>query len=170
MRAFPKLLRHHLLAAALVALLAAGVPAPGLALDESSTSAVNLNAEGVAANGYDVVAYFIDGTPMPGSAEFTATHEGATYRFASAQRRDAFLQDPAKYAPQFGGFCAVGASFGKKIDIDPAQWRLLDGKLYLNSGAQAQALWLQDEPGTAAKAAASWPAIKDKTPKELSAN
>ena len=146
------------------------LPMPAAGLDETSTSAINLTAEGLAANGYDVVAYFTDGKPTPGSAEFTATHEGATYRFASAAHRDAFVLDPAKYVPQFGGFCAVGTSFAKKVDIDPMQWRILDGKLYLNSGAQAQALWLKDEAGTAATAAATWPTIKDKTPLELSAN
>lgn len=170
MRAFSTRGRQHLLAAALVAVLGAGVAMPVLALDPASTSAVNVNAEGVAANGYDVVAYFTDGTPTPGSAEFTAEFEGATYRFASAEHRDAFAADPAKYAPQFGGFCAVGASFGKKVDNDPTQWSVLDGKLYLNSGAQAQSLWLQDQAGTAAKATAAWPGIKDKTPQDLSAN
>lgn len=138
--------------------------------DHGGKHLANVNRDGVLVDGYDVVAYFADGLPIMGSKEFTSTVDGATYWFASAEYKTLFDANPAKYAPQFGGFCAVGASFGKKIDIDPAQWRLLDGKLYLNSGAQAQALWLQDEPGTAAKAAASWPAIKDKTPKELSAN
>jgi len=170
MRALSNRVRHHLLATGLVALFGAGVPMPGYALDPASPSAVNLTAEGLAANGYDVVAYFTDGKPMAGSAEFTATHEGATYRFASAEHRDAFMAEPAKYAPQFGGFCAVGASFGKKVDNDPMQWSVLDGKLYLNSSPEAQSLWLQDEAGTAAKAAATWPGIKDKTPQELSAN
>jgi YHS domain-containing protein len=170
MRAVPLRVRHPLLAIALVASLAAALPAPGFALDPASTSAVNVNAEGLAAGGYDVVAYFTDGKPTLGSADFTATHAGATYRFASAAHRDTFMQDPAKYAPQFGGFCTVGASFGKKVDIDPMQWGVLDGKLYLNSGAQAQSLWLKDEAGTAAKAAAAWPAIKDKAPQQLDAN
>lgn len=170
MRTVSNRIRHHLLATALVMSFGAGVPMPAYALDPASTSAVNVTAEGVAANGYDVVAYFTDGKPTRGSAEFTAAFEGATYRFASAAHRDAFAADPAKYAPQFGGFCAVGASFGKKVDNDPTQWSVLDGKLYLNSGAQAQSLWLKDEAGTAAKASASWPGIKDKTPQELSAN
>lgn len=170
MRAASNRVRRHLLATALAAVLGAGVAMPVLALDPASASAVNVNGEGVAANGYDVVAYFTEGKPTPGSAAYTVEFDGAIYRFASAEHRDAFAADPAKYAPQFGGFCAVGASFGKKVDNDPTQWSVLDGKLYLNSGAQAQTLWLQDQAGTAAKAAATWPGIKDRTPQDLSAN
>jgi YHS domain-containing protein len=124
----------------------------------------------VAANGYDVVAYFTDGAPAAGSDAFTATHEGATYRFASAEHRDAFLANPGQYIPQFGGFCSYGTSLERKVDSDPRQWRILDGKLYLNSGPMAQTLWLQDEAGTAAKAASAWPVIRDKTPQELQGN
>lgn len=170
MRAMSFRLRQHLIATSLVGVFAVAAAAPGQAFDESSSNAVNVTAEGLAANGYDVIAYFKDGSPTPGSAEFTAEFEGATYRFASAEHREAFMAEPARYAPQFGGFCAVGASFGKKVDNDPMQWSVLDGKLYLNSSPEAQSLWLQDEAGTAAKASAAWPGIKDKTPKELSAN
>jgi len=60
----------------------------------------NVDSSGLALKGYDPVAYFADSRPVPGRPEFTARHEGATYRFASAASRDLFLAAPARYAPQ----------------------------------------------------------------------
>jgi len=62
--------------------------------------------DGLAIRGHDPVAYFTEGRPVRGSAEHVAEWNGATWQFASAQNRDAFLADPEAYAPQFGGFCA----------------------------------------------------------------
>jgi YHS domain-containing protein len=161
--------RRSLLGAA--ALLVAGVavlpPMPALAYSETSTKAINVDTAGVAIHGYDPVAYFTVGKPTPGNAQFTAKHEGATYRFASAANRDAFQKEPAKYAPAFGGFCAMGAALEKKLDGDPKLWRIVDGKLYLNVGEPAQKRWLEDVPGNIKKAESNWPKIKDKAPKDL---
>lgn len=141
--------------------------APSFAYDENSTASINLDAGGVAIHGYDPVAYFVAGQPSPGEEKFTSVYDGATYRFASATNRDAFVDDPAKYAPAYGGFCAMGAALEKKLDGDPKLWRIVDGKLYLNVGEPAQKRWLEDVPGNIAKASANWPNIKDKAPKDL---
>ncbi|MDZ4365424.1 MAG: YHS domain-containing (seleno)protein [Afipia sp.] len=155
----------------LAALAAAGalcLPASmALAYSETSTKAVNIDTAGLAIRGYDPVAYFTVGKPTPGNAQFTAQHDGATYRFASAANRDAFVKEPAKYAPAFGGFCAMGAVFEKKLDGDPNLWRIVDGKLYLNVGEPAQKRWLEDVPGNIGKAQTNWTKIKDKAPKDL---
>lgn len=155
----------------LAALMAAGAVAlpmlPALAYSETSTKAVNIDTAGLAIRGYDPVAYFTVGKPTPGNTQFTAQHDGATYRFASAANRDAFVKEPAKYAPAFGGFCAMGAVFEKKLDGDPNLWRIVDGKLYLNVGEPAQKRWLKDVPGNIGKAQANWTKIKDKAPKDL---
>ena len=60
--------------------------------------------DGVAAKGYDVVAYFTDGKPVPGSPAHAYKWQGVTYRFASDGHRDAFKRQPEKYAPQYGGY------------------------------------------------------------------
>ena len=138
-----------------------------LAYDEASTSAVNVDAKGVALRGYDPVAYFTAGQPTLGSEAFQATHDGARYHFASAANRDAFVKEPSKYAPAFGGFCAMGAVFAKKLDGDPKLWKIVDGKLYLNVGEPAQKRWQEDIPGNISKATQNWPNIKAKAPKEL---
>ncbi|MEJ5999370.1 YHS domain-containing (seleno)protein [Paucibacter soli] len=143
------------------------LPMQAQAYDENSTSALNLDAKGVAIKGHDVVAYFSAGTPTAGLAEFSARHEGAIYHFASAANRDAFMADPARYAPQFGGFCAMGVALDKKLDGDPTAWRIVDNKLYLNVNKDVQKKWLEDLPGNLVKAKGNWPQIKGKAPRDL---
>ena len=142
-------------------------PLPVLAFEGDSKNSLNLDKSGIAIRGYDPVAYFTAGKPTLGDAKFSATQDGATYHFASAANRDAFLKEPAKYAPAFGGFCAMGASLEKKFDGDPGLWKIVDGKLYLNVSADAQKAWEKDVPGNISKADRNWPAIKDKAPKDL---
>jgi len=99
------------------------------------------NRKGVAIRGYDPVAYFTDATPTRGSEEFTHRWAGAEWRFASAEHRDLFANDPEAYAPQFGGNCAVGAATGHRINASPKRWRIEDnGRLYLNKDIFASAL------------------------------
>ncbi len=87
----------------------------------------------VAIKGYDPVAYFTDNAAVQGSQQYTYRWLGATWVFASAENRDLFKADPAKYAPQYGGYCADGVSFGTvTTNIDPKAWRIIDGKLYLS--------------------------------------
>ena len=120
---------------------------------------VSADTNDLAIQGYDPVAYFQEG-PRIGSDEFTATHKGAIYRFATAENRDAFRNDPTRYAPQYGGFCAFGVSMGKKFDTDPLAWRVVDGKLYLNLNKDVQKRWLEDVPGHIKRANGNWPKIK----------
>jgi YHS domain-containing protein len=106
-------------------------------------------------SGYDPVAYFV-GTPLPGVANLTYQWQGATFRFSSNETRNAFVADPARYAPQFGGWCAWAASQGRLAKPDPTIWRIVDGKLYLNCSKSAEEKWLADVPGNIAKAQAFW--------------
>jgi YHS domain-containing protein len=115
--------------------------------------------DGAAIKGYDPVAYFTQGKPVPGSEQFVLRHKGATFRFASAANRDAFAAAPERYAPQYGGFCAYGTSRGYKADIDPAAYTVVDGKLYLNYSKSVQTTWNQDRAGYIAKADANWPSV-----------
>ncbi|MBH9576264.1 YHS domain-containing (seleno)protein [Inhella proteolytica] len=161
-------LRHTLLATLIAsASLMAVLPSTAHAYDTHSTSALNVDAKGVAVSGYDVVAYQTVGAPTQGNASFMAKHEGATYLFSSAANRDLFTANPAKYVPAFGGFCAMGVALEKKLDGDPTAWRVVDGKLYLNVNKDVQKKWLEDVPGNIKNAQMTWPSIKGKAPKDL---
>jgi YHS domain-containing protein len=113
----------------------------------------------VAIKGYDPVAYFTEGKPIEGSSNFETKWMGATWRFASAANRDAFVKDPQKYAPQYGGYCAFGVSRGYAVGIDPEAWTVANGKLYLNYNKDVRAEWMKDVPGYVKKADANWPKI-----------
>ena len=85
---------------------------------------------GIAIGGYDPVAYF-SGTATVGNASITATHDGATYRFANEANRDAFSADPEKYAPEYGGYCATAMSEGTIFESDPTNFKVADGRVFL---------------------------------------
>lgn len=116
--------------------------------------------DGLAIKGYDPVAYFTDKRPVAGSGAFTAIHDGATFHFVSAANRDAFVADPAKYAPQYGGFCAYGTARGYKAGIDPAAFTIVDGRLYLNYDTEVRPTWAEDIPGYLKKADTAWPEVE----------
>lgn len=124
---------------------------------------------GFAASGYDVVAYFdlpmnpvgqAQPAPVPGKAEITADYNGATFAFATAENRDAFVANPEKFAPQYDGHCAYGVSKGGKVPGNPTLWRIVDGKLYLNITPNVVGFWEADIPGNLDLAQGNWPDIE----------
>ncbi len=90
-----------------------------------------------------------------------------TYLFASKSNKTSFDNNPTKYLPAYGGWCAFGVSVGKKFHSDPLAWRVVNGKLYLNLDEDIQKQWLKDVPGRIKTADAKWPGIRDKAPTEL---
>jgi hypothetical protein len=144
--------------AVLTAALAVAV-IPTLTEVVSAAEEVNI-VEGYAVHGYDVVAYFTQGKPVPGDDRYTVDHDGATYRFASAAHRDAFAAEPARYAPQYGGYCAFGTAMGRKFDGDPQAWAIVDDKLYLNLNKDIQVRWKENVPGFIKGADNNWPLIR----------
>lgn len=110
----------------------------------------------LALHGYDPVAYHTEGKPVEGSKEFTAEHGGGTYRFSSASNRDVFAANPDKYLPAYGGYCAWAMAEGKKADVNPKNWKIVAGKLYLNFNSDVQEKWEADVPGFITKANARY--------------
>jgi YHS domain-containing protein len=133
----------------------------------SSIEAVNVDQNRLAIKGYDPVAYFTDAKPVEGNAKYSAEYNGATYHFASAEHQSLFNGDPAKYAPQYGGYCAFGVTQEKKYDIDPNAWAVVDGKLYLNLNSGAQNVWNKDRIGNIDSGNAIWLDIENKPVSEL---
>ncbi len=115
----------------------------------------------VAVQGYDVVSYFNDSEPLKGNGNNTAVYKNITYLFADKANKQAFLKEPAKYLPQYGGYCAFAASQGRKVIADPLAWKIVDGKLYLNLNDVVQKIWEKNIPGYIEKANKQWPKIAD---------
>lgn len=113
-----------LIVAALVSICSAGE-------NEVRQKHFNLK-DGVAVNGYDPVAYFVQHKAIPGKSKFAAKYKGVIYKFSSAQNLERFKKQPAKYEPQQGGWCAYAFSRGTdKVKINPKRFKIVDGKLYL---------------------------------------
>ncbi|MBL8520454.1 MAG: tat pathway signal sequence domain protein [Betaproteobacteria bacterium] len=119
--------------------------------------------DGLAIGGYDPVAYLTEQRAAVGSAQFTATHRGSVFRFVSAVHRDTFIAAPDKFAPQYGGFCAFGASRGYKAVTTPETFSIVEGKLYLNYNAEVKAMWTKDVSGYIAKADRQWAEVAKTT-------
>lgn len=113
----------------IISLTIASIHAQGL---ETRKEQFNIEKSGLAIGGYDPVAYFTNSKAVQGKKEIGAVYEGVAYRFATIQNRDAFNANPAKYEPQYGGWCAyaMGAK-GEKVEVDPETFKIVNGKLYL---------------------------------------
>lgn len=143
-----------------LAALFAGLAVAPVAASPARAAKPGINAEGgLALRGHDAVAYFTQGRPQRGDARFEAEWGGARWRFADAANRDAFLADPVRYAPQYGGYCAWAVAQGYTAPADPLQWRVVEGRLYVNYDAGVQRRWLRDIPGFIAAADRNWPAV-----------
>jgi YHS domain-containing protein len=106
--------------------------------------------------GHDVVAYFTQNKHAMGSAQFSSVYEGITYQFASAEHKALFDKEPAKYQPQYGGYCANGIVYGIPWGGDADSWRMIDGKLYIFGGAGSRDGFLLDVPGNIKLADKYW--------------
>ncbi len=99
-----------------------------------------------ALRGYDPVAYFTDGQAVEGQPAISYVWNDATWHFASPEHRSMFQQNPEKYAPAYGGYCAYGWSQGYPAPVDPAAWSIVDSTLYLNYNADVRADWDKKRP------------------------
>ena len=116
----------------------------------------------VAIQGYDPVAYFTLGKATRGNEEHAYKWLGAEWHFATKENKQSFAASPIKYAPQYGGHCAVGVAYGEITkDIDPEAWIIVDGKLYLNYMKAANEAISNDEDGELRKTAdANWAELR----------
>ncbi len=129
-------------------LLAAALVLPPVAAQARSNEIYTGWLSSSAVGGYDPVAYFTEGKPVAGNSAITHQWKGATWRFASEKNRDLFKAEPAKYAPQYGGYCAWAVSQGYTAKGDPNHWKIVGGKLFLNYDAKVQRNWEKDIPAT----------------------
>jgi|SRR5689334_6062295 len=116
--------------------------------------------DGIAINGYDPVAYFKKGAAVKGKSELAVFDRGVTYHFSSVENKEEFKKSPSSYEPQYGGWCAYAmGKDGSKVEVDPATFKIIDGKLYLyynkffNNTLKS---WNKDEVNLKSKADVNW--------------
>jgi YHS domain-containing protein len=113
-----------------------------------------------AINGYDPVAYFTQGKPVKGSESFEVVWKDAKWFFSSQSNAQLFKNNPEKYAPQYGGYCAYGCARGYKVKSEPDAWSIVNGKLYLNYSLSIRDTWNKDQKTYIEKADKNWPTVK----------
>lgn len=114
-----------------------------------------------AIDGYDPVSYFTKGRAERGFPIITTTWNGAEWRFTSEENRAAFVANPEKYAPQYGGFCALGMAHGGDVPTDPEAWTIWDDKLYLNMIKEVSITWRYNPDKLIERANVKWRAMNE---------
>lgn len=137
------------------------VSSNALAIDEYNVSR-GVTAAGVplGLHGVDAVALSSLGAVAEGDAAFTVTHDGNAYYFASRESAERFAEDPKRYLPQYGGYCAFAVALGKKFDGDPMYADIVDGKLYLFVNDTIYRKYLSNKHETLSKADTMWSRIR----------
>lgn len=129
-----------------------------LAVDEVSTGLFS----DVAVKGYDTVAYFTQNKPVKGKKKYAYKYKGATWRFASQAHLDLFKNNPEKYTPQYGGYCAYAVSQNSTAPIDPTLFSIHNDKLYLNYNKTVNNRWNEDRKSHIADADKYWQTLAKK--------
>lgn len=115
-----------------------------------------------AIDGYDPVAFFMEGKPVKGKNGFSWSWEGAEWFFSSQANLQAFKKDPASFAPQFGGYCAFGIADGEghKAPTQADTWSIVEGKLYLNFNQKVKSLWIKNRDEFIKTGEENWSRVK----------
>lgn len=160
--------RKSIMTAVFMGLLLTGSVAVGVAamqqpapeMSRAYLHSYNLPSAGLALEGYCPVTYFTDNEARPGMPEYTSTHNGVDYRFASAEAKSMFDRNPEMYLPAYGGWCAYGMAVKDKFPIDPTNFKIVDGRLMVflrNRNVDALEIWnSNDEAEQVASAEAYW--------------
>lgn len=113
------------------------------------------HVDGVALDGYDVTSYF-DGEPRKGSSTYATEHDGVTFLFVSPEARAAFVANPQRYLPEFGGYCTKAVSTGFAAPADPEIFALKNDRLYIFSSEEVKAEFLKASRPMVAACEAKW--------------
>lgn len=138
-----------------------GAPAAFAADEYNVSNGTTLTGHPLGLHGIDPVSMFKAEAPVIGDAVYTSAVDGVDYYFASVTAQQAFDADPARFLPQYGGFCALGVSLGKKLDGDVRYADIVDGKLYLFVNAAIFEKYMANKDAVLAKAAEQWPGIRN---------
>ena len=138
------------------------VPKAQTASTETPPVHYNLDKSHLAIDGYDPVGYLTVGKALKGRKDLVVQDHGVSYQFASAENQALFQKDPSKYKPAYGGWCATAMAKGEKVEIDPTNFKVTQGRVFLFFKAfygNALKDWLKDEPAQTTKADANWKRI-----------
>jgi hypothetical protein len=120
---------------------------------------------GLAIDGFDPVAYFVDGKPRAGRPDLELQSGGANWRFANEGNMAAFAADPDIYTPRFGGHDPVAVARGAATPGHPELWLIVDGELYLFYSEAARQAFARDSESAIDAAERHWPDVARTVPR-----
>ena len=133
----------------------------GSEAQSATTERVVVNhVTGLAIEGYDPVAYFVDAQPEVGLEDFEASAAGAVWRFRNEGNRASFVAHPDIYSPQFGGYDPVDLARGVTVAGNPRFWLVSGERLFLFSREQHRDAFAADSEHLLKQANSRWPALE----------
>jgi hypothetical protein len=137
-------------------------PGPGPAALAATTERVVTNRfSGLAIEGYDPVAYFVDARPVLGLPEVEAADAGVVWRFRNVGNRASFVAHPDIYGPQFGGYDPVDLARGVTVAGQPRFWLVSGQRLYLFAFEEHREAFAADPQRYLQQAVSRWPALEE---------
>ncbi len=140
-------------------LAAVVLAAAGLPLAASAGEVWYPYGSKLGADGRDVVAYFSEGQAVKGVEEHAVDFGGTRWLFSSGENRDAFAADPARYVPQYGGYCAYAMGKGYQAFGNPEVWTVHEGRLFFNYSSSVQNSWTASRQDLIESADRNWPGV-----------
>jgi hypothetical protein len=115
---------------------------------------------GLAIEGFDPVAYFVDARPLVGAPDFEASEAGAVWRFRNEGNRASFVAHPDIYGPQFGGYDPIDLARGVTVAGNPRFWLISGQRLYLFGREETRDAFAADPQHMLREANSHWPALE----------
>ncbi|TEW53985.1 YHS domain-containing protein [Psychromonas sp. RZ22] len=112
-----------------------------------------------AVSGYDVVSYFTEQKSVKGSSQYQFEYQGADWYFSSQEHLTLFKNNPEKYAPQYGGYCAWAMAEDQIAPGKAPYWTVYKNKLYLNYDQEVLDTWIADKDNFIKQADLNWAKI-----------
>jgi hypothetical protein len=147
---------RNLMVAFLVATLAAPVP-----VAMANERIISDPSDRVALFGYDPVAYLADGEAREGLPDFELVRDRLVWRFANAGNMEAFVQDPERFVPAYGGHGALMVSRGAAAIGHPTVWLAVGGRVFLFRDQASRYAFLLEAAALIDQADAAWPDVRD---------
>ena len=141
----------------------------------ASTPYHNIDKDSLALNGFDPTEYFINNRASRGSGKYLYKYQGIKYYFLNEKNKSLFIENPKKYLPEFGGYCAYGLGMESgqglngnppgKYPVNPETFKIIDNKLYLfynDYGYNFLEVWESNEKANLERAKKRWKVINKK--------
>ena len=123
---------------------------------------INADPHGrITLQGHDAVAFHIDSKPVKGEPTIAAEYLGYTYLFSSDANKATFEEQPEKYLPAYGGYCAYGVSLEVLAPVDIDTWEIMDGRLYLQFSHATKDKFAANRDECILKANENWARIRN---------